>query len=181
MNKFKRAIAAGLLLAMSVFVFAGCSRAGQGSRETKKQERGPLDVKKVTYLVYSGDQPHVDLYIISEDLKGTHYSINDDFEKKYDYLEGELPSEDQYEVSDFEVSESEWNNIKLLVKRCGFMELPEELPPVEGDDIGSTYIKIETSKDVNKSGGYGAGAGSESEHVMFARVRDAISDVIRNK
>ena len=61
------------------------------------------------------------------------------------------------------------------------MELPEELPPVEGDDIGSTYIKIETSKAVNKSGGYGAGAGSESEHVMFARVRDAISDVIRNK
>ena len=181
MNKFKRIIAAGLLLAMGVFAFAGCNKADRSGGKSTKQERGPLDITKVTYLIHSGDQPHLELYIISSDLKGTHYSINDDGAKKYDYLEGELPPEDQYEVTEFEVSDSEWNNIKLLATRANFMELPEELPPLEGDDMGSTYIKIETKKDVNKSGGYGAGSGSENEHVRFARVEKAIRDVVRNK
>ena len=84
MEKIKTIVV--LLLSLSIFAFPGCSR---------ERRRGPLDVLRVTYVACGGDINHVEVFIITSDRKVTQYSIEPEPDKSYDYLAGELPSEDR--------------------------------------------------------------------------------------
>lgn len=145
-------------------ILAGCSGNIQ---------RGPLDVKKVTYVEYGGDTNHVEMYVITSDHKVTQYSINPD--KNYDYLAGELPPEDYYELKEYEMSEMSWTSMVNVLTRVNFMELKEDLS-AGGDicDASSFYIKVETSDANHSSGGYAAGLIDDSIGRRFAEARQSI-------
>ena len=186
MEKLRKSVAAVLTLLISLFGLASCSRealprkpdtaSGTG---TTQRSRGPLKVTKVTYLVYCGGQPDVDMYIFTPDLKAVKYSIRPESDKTYDYLAGELPPEDHYEITEFGISDLQWSSIVNVLTRVNFMELEEDMSTREIIDDGSSYyIKVETSDAVNFSGGYVAGYDDDADSRRFAQAREMIENAI---
>ena len=136
MEKLKKTVVAGLILVIGLFSLTACGKtsktqdSGKPSETTRAEiSRGPLDVKKVTYLVYCGGLPDVEMYIITSDLKVEQYHIRPDVYDKtyYDYLAGELPPEDQYDITEFEITNSEWSSIVNVLTRVDFMTLDEDI------------------------------------------------------
>lgn len=176
MERVKKVVAAGLILLIGLLSLTACGRSRKEQRT-----RGPLAVKKVTYLVYYGGLPDVDMYIFTSDLKVKKYSIKPEGNKNYDYLAGELPSEDQYEITEFEISDGDWSSIVSILTRVNFMELDEDVSTKEMIDDGSSYyIKVETNASVHISGGYVAGYDDNPESRRFADAREYIENAIKN-
>ena len=170
MDRLKRIVAAMLLLTF-IFASAGCGQ---------NKQRGPLDVKKVTYVEYSGYINYVEVYIITSDRKVTKYSVYPE-DGHYDYLAGELPSEDKYEVKEYETSELSWTSLVNVLTRVNFMELKEDLSTTEIIDDASSYdIKVETSDAVHTSGGYAAGLTDDSDNRRFAEAQQYIRNAVRD-
>lgn len=173
MERIKRAIAAVILLSLSIFSFAGCAT---------KQARGPLHVKKVTYVIYGGDINHDEVYVITSDRKVTQYSVDPEADKRYDYIAGEFPSEDKYEVKEYEMTELSWTSMVNVLTRVNFMEIQEDLNAT-GDicDACTYYIKVETSDASHTAGGYAAGMSEGYQHKNFAEARQYITSALRNE
>ena len=165
MEKFKQIFVSILAAVFCVLAFAGCT--GQSKKE-------PLDVKKVTYLIYCGDIQEVEMYVITDDLKVTHYTIWPEDGMDYDYFAGELPSEDHYEVSEFKITEESWTSMVNTLTEVNFMNLLEEFSPDDSDDASSYYIRVETADDVHQSGGYNAGGHMDPESRKFSNARQAV-------
>ena len=147
-----------------------------GSSDEKADK---LDVKSVTYLVYPGGVNQVIMYVITSDLNVEKYTVNGP-DKNYDYLGGELPSEDTYEAESFEISESDWNDIVNALTEENFMELDEDLSTKEEIDDGSSYyIKVETADGTNTSGGYMAGYDKDAASKQFDEVKEVISNTVK--
>ena len=186
MKKLRKSVAAGLILLIGLFALTSCSRAAwprnpdtASGTGTTQRSRGPLDVTKVTYLIYSGDMPDVEMYIITPDLKAVKYSIRPEGDKTYDYLEGELPSEDLYDITEFGITDLQWSSIVNVLTRVNFMELEEDMSTKEIIDDGSSYyIKVETSDAVNVSGGYCAGYDDDADSRRFAEAKEMIGNAI---
>ena len=170
MERFKKIITAVLIAALCTFAFAGCG---------KKQERGPLDVKKVTYLIYIGDQPKAEMYIITDAHKVTQYDFNTDDNKQYDYLAGELPPADRYEVKEYEIEGSGWESMVNVLTRVDFMNLLDEFKDYGAYDASTYYIQVETADGVHKSGGYGAGMAQDPESRRFSEARQCIENALK--
>ena len=175
------------LFILFALVLTSCSnlirpQSSGGTSETAQISREPLDVKKITYLVYYGGLLKVDMYIITSDLKAEKYSINPEPDKHYDYLAGELPSEGLYEITEFEVSDSEWSGIADVLTGVNFMELEEDMSTKDIVDDGASYfIMVETSNAVNISGGYVAGYDDDPDSRRFAEAREMIENAINNR
>ena len=188
MEIFKKAIVAGLILLMGLFSLTACSKTNQtevsrGSSEstTTQVSRGPLEVKKITYLIYCGGLPDVEMYIITSDLKVEKYYIKPDrYDVNYDYLAGELPPEGQYEITEYEITDEEWSSIVNVLTRVNFMELEEDMSTKDiVDDASSEYIMVETSDSVHTSGGYCPGIDDNADSRRFAEAKEMIGNVIR--
>lgn len=184
MEKLKRIIAAVLMTTICLSSLTACGKTRQS--ETYHQ-RGPLDIQKVTYLVYPGWVNEVDMYVITSDLKGEKYTIYPDANKAYDYLNGELPPEhsdenpyERYEVTEFEIDELQWSSIVNVMTRVNFMELDEDMSTKDLiDDGASYYIRVETSDGVHTSGGYMAGYDDNSDSTRFARAREMVENATK--
>lgn len=180
MEKLKKTIAAGLILVIGLFALTSCSKTVQPQRsretsETTKISRGPLDVTKVTYLIYCGGLPDVEMYVITPDLKVQKYDIRPEIDKTYDYFAGELPSEDHYDVTEYEITDTEWSSIVNVLTRVDFMALDEDTSTKDIVDDGSSYyIKVETSDSTHISGGYCAGIDNDPVSNRFAEAREMI-------
>ena len=171
MKKTKKLIATLLLFSICILTFAGCSG---------NKQRGPLDVKKVTYLVYCGDVNRVELTIITSDRQVTQYSITPQTNEKYDYLAGELPPENEYTIKEFEMSELSWSSMVNVLTRVNFMELKEDLTTTEQIVDGSTsYIKVETADAVHTSGGYAAGVSKDNANKRYAEAKQYINSALK--
>ena len=187
MVRLKNSIVAGLVLLTGLFVLTSCSnlirpQSSGGTSETAQISREPLDVKKVTYLVYYGGLPNVDMYIITSDLKAKKYSINPETDKHYDYLAGELPSEGLYEITEFEISDSEWSGMADVLTGVNFMELDEDMSTKDIIDDGSSYyIMVETTDAKNISGGYVAGYDDDPDSRRFEEARQMIESTIKDR
>ena len=182
MEKLKKTIAAGLILVIGLFALTSCSKTVQPQRsretsETTKISRGPLDVTKVTYLIYCGGLPDVEMYVITPDLKVQKYDIRPEIDKTYDYLAGELPSEDHYDVTEYEITDTEWSSIVNVLTRVDFMALDEDTSTKDIVDDGSSYyIKVETSDSTHISGGYCAGIDNDPVSNRFAKAMEMIDN-----
>ncbi len=182
MERLKKIFTAVLVAALCIFAFAGCSKKQENGRKQEsgiKQERGPLDVKKVTYLIYIGDQPIVELYILTDDHKVTEYYIRTDDNKQYDYLAGELPPADKYEVKEYEIEGSGWESMVNVLTRVDFMNLLDEFKAYGAYDASTYYIKVETADGVHTSGGYGAGMAQDPESRRFSEARQYIENALQ--
>ena len=189
MEKLKKSVVAGLILLISLFSLTACSKTNRtqisnGSSGSTRTEvsRGPLEVKKVTYLIYCGGLPDVEMYIITSDFKVEQYHIRPDVYDKtyYDYLARELPPEDQYEITEYEITDTEWSSIVNVLTRVNFMELYEDMNTNDLVDDGSSYyIMVETTDSVHASGGYCAGYDDNADSRRFAEAREMIEKAIR--
>lgn len=182
MERLKKIFTAVLVAALCIFAFAGCSKKQENGRKQEsgiKQERGPLDVKKVTYLIYVGDQPIVKLYILTDDHKVTEYYIRTDDNKQYDYLAGELPPADKYEMKEYEIEGSGWESMVNVLTRVDFMNLLDEFKAYGAYDASTYYIKVETADGVHISGGYGAGMAQDPESRRFSEARQYIENALQ--
>lgn len=187
MEKLKKAVVAGLVLVIGLFSLTACSKAKQteisrsSSESTTQVSRGPLKVNKVTYLIYCGGLPDVEMYIITSDLKVEKYYIKPDIYDAtyYDYLAGELPPEGQYEVTEFEITDHEWSSIVNVLTRVNFMELDEDMSTESIVDDGSSYyIMVETSDSVHTSGGYCPGIDDNDDSRRFAEAWEMIYNAV---
>ena len=180
-DKIKRIVVAGIILLIGLFLMIACGKTEPQQRQSKKQ-REPLEVKQVTYLIYCGGLPDVEMYVITSDLKVTYYSIRPEVDKHYDYLAGELPSEDSYEIKEYEISDKDWSKIVNVLTGVEFMELEEDMSTKDLVDDGSSYyIKVETSDSVHASGGYCAGYDDNAQSRRFAQSKEMIENAIRNR
>lgn len=187
MVRLKNSIVAGLILLTGLSALTSCSNlirphSSGGTSETTQISREPLDVKKITYLVYFGGLPKVYMYIITSDLKAEKYSINPETDKHYDYFAGELPSEDLYEITEFEISDSEWSGMADVLTGVNFMELDEDMSTKDIiDDGASFYIMVETTDAKHISGGYVAGYDDDSDSRRFEEARQIIESTIKDR
>lgn len=188
MEKLKKAVVAGLVLLIGLFSLTACSKTiqteisrGASESTTKQVSRGPLNVNKVTYLVYCGGLPDVEMYIITSDLKVEKYHIKPDIYDAtyYDYLAGELPPEGQYEVTEYEITDLEWSSIVNILTRVNFMELDEDMSTKDLVDDGSSYyIMVETTDSSHTSGGYCAGYDDNADSRRFAEAWEMIYNTV---
>ena len=189
MERLKRFIVAGLILLIGLFPLTACNKTSRTQGSTDSPEttraqisRGPLDIKKVTYLIYCGGLPDVEMYIITSDLKVEKYYIKPDIYDAtyYDYLAGELPPEGQYEVTEYEITDLDWSSIVNILTRVNFMELDEDMSTKDLVDDGSSYyIMVETADSVHTSGGYCAGIDDNADSRRFAEAREMIENAIK--
>ena len=171
MGRLRKFVACLMILALCACLFAGCS--------TENHQRGPLDVRKVTYLIYAGGINQVEMYVLTSDRKVTHYVIRPEADKSYDYLAGEMPSSEYYEVTESETTVSGWESVVNVLTRVNYMELKEDVSDTTGtDDAASYYIKVETEEDVHISGGYNAGYMDDSESRRFAEARQYVENAL---
>jgi hypothetical protein len=185
MERLKKTVAAGLIFVIGLFALTSCSKTVEPARtkattETTQISRGPLDVTKVTYLIYVGGLANVKMYVITPDLKVQKYDIWPEVDKTYDYLAGELPSEDHYDVTEYEITDTEWSSIVNVLTRVDFMALDEDTSTKELVDDGPCLcIKVETSDSTHISGGYYAGLDDDPDSRRFAEAREMIENVCK--
>ncbi len=139
-----------------------------------EKNREPLNVSKVTYICYAGDIQCCSMYVFTSDCHAKMYDIQYSRNKGYDLAGGEMPPEDEYTVTDFNISEEAWKEITDAVTKADFMHMDEELPRVDAFDAPSYYVKVEAGGDVHVSGGCNAGFGKDRESKRFKIVLDAI-------
>lgn len=139
-----------------------------------------LDIKKVTFVKYSGDTRTIEMYIFNSDYRVDKYIINPKGDSKFDLLDGELPTKDEYSVKQLEITEESWTDLVNVLSRVSFMELEEELPYDEVYDAPSYYIQVETVDAVHKSGGYNAGEGKDNSNERFKEVLDVLDDITKD-
>lgn len=184
MERLKKTVAAGLIFVIGLFALTSCSKTVEPARtkattETTQISRGPLDVTKVTYLIYCGGLHNVKMYVITPDLKVQKYDIWPEIDT-YDYFAGELPSEDHYDVTEYEITDTEWSSIVNVLTRVDFMALDEEMSTKDIVDDGSSYyIKVETSDSTHISGGYCAGLDDDPDSRRFAEAREMIENACK--
>ena len=93
-----------------------------------------------------------------------------------------MPSEDLYEITEYEIFDKDWSNIVNVLTGVEFMELEEDLSTKDLVDDGSSYyIKVETSDSVHISGGYCAGYDDNAQSRRFEQSREMIDNAIRNR
>lgn len=179
MNRFKK-LSAVLISVMCLFSLASCgSTDGSGTAEETRTARGAMKVSKVTYCVYYGDRPEVDMYVLTPDLKGQRYNLQADESISAEYLTGELPSEDLYDLTEFEISENDWSSIVNVLTRVDFMTLPADMTSKQDIQDGSVcYISVEANGSANISGGYEAGSDDDPDSRRFAEAREYIEHAI---
>ena len=165
MEKLKKICVSILAAALCLLAFAGCT--GQTPKE-------PLDVKKVTYLIYCGGIQKVEMYVITDDLKVTQYTIWPEDGMDYDYFAGKLPTPDKYEVTESEMTEENWKNMVDGLTEADFMTLLEEFTNNGAMDASTYYMRVETSDGVHQSGGYNAGGSQDPESRRYSDARQAI-------
>lgn len=170
MKKNVIALLAGILLIP--LTLAGCAT---------QQNNGTSDVLKITYIVLNSSQyPFKDLSMIVATPDAVKvYIMGLDCFDQYDLFAGELPPEDKYELTEYQISEEEWNVLINTLVENRFMELPEEL--TDGSDISGAstyYIQVETGNSVHRSGGYMAGYGDNEEHKRFDAIKYKLYGVI---
>lgn len=187
MERLKKLVVAELVLLIGLFALTSCSKAirtqsSSRTSETTQISRGPLEVTKITYLVYGGGLNKVEMYVFTPDLKAEKYSIYPEGDKTYDYLAGELPSDDLYDITEFEISDLDWSSMVNVLTRVNFMELEEDMSTKDIVDDGSSYfIMVETTNAVNISGGYVAGYDDDPDSSRFAEAREMIENAINNR
>ena len=187
MERLKKLVVAGLVLLIGLFALTSCSKAirtqsSSRTSETTQISRGPLEVTKITYLVYVGGLNKVEMYVFTPDLKVEKYSIYPEGDKTYDYLAGELPSEGLYEITEFEISDSEWSGMADVLTGVNFMELDEDMSTKDIiDDGASYYIMVETTDAKNISGGYVAGYDDDPDSRRFEEARQIIESTIKDR
>ncbi|MCR4566715.1 MAG: hypothetical protein K5769_01590 [Pseudobutyrivibrio sp.] len=138
-----------------------------------------LEIKRVTYMVHSGDTPELYIYVITpESVK--YYDIYPTSSGQYDWFAGELPPEDEYTLEEYDISEQAWTNMENVLKRVNFMNLPEEIKGGDAFDGSSRYIQVETADGKHISGGYIAGDGIGPTNTRFKRAVEAIGLAINN-
>ena len=160
-----------LAAALCTSAFGGCDTG---------LNKGPLDVRKVSYLVSSQQTGHDEFYIITADHKVTQYSIDPDDGRSYDYFAGEMPSESKYKVTEYEIDELDWTSIVNVLTRVDFMNILDEFPPLEKEDGASYYIQVETPDGIHKSGGYEAGFRKDPENRRFSEAKQQIEHALKN-
>ena len=122
------------------------------------------------------------MYVFTPDLKVEKYSIYPEGDKTYDYLAGELPSDDLYDITEFEISDLDWSSMVNVLTRVNFMELEEDMSTKDIVDDGASYfIMVETTNAVNISGGYVAGYDDDPDSRRFAEAREMIENAINNR
>ncbi len=154
------------------------SSAGCGADKTDVKSKVYLEVNKVTFLRYSGDSQKIEMYIFTPDCHVDKYLIDSKENNQSDLLSGKLPAKDEYNISQYEITEEAWNNLVIIIARENFMELEEELSHEEVYDAPSIYIQVESSDAVHKSGGYSAGEGENSDDRRFRIIVQAIDEII---
>lgn len=158
----KRAIASLVGILLIPLSLAGCSTHGKQLS----------DVQKISYIGYCGDQDCGTVLVITSDRKVKQYDITWDY-KYPDLFAGKLPSEDKYNLTEYQISEEEWNALINALDANSFMELPEDIS-VEGFDMPTSHIQVETADGVHKSGGYGAAYGDEDANKRFHAVQEEL-------
>lgn len=164
MKKTMTALVAGVLL--MALTLTGCSVLGKQLS----------DVKKISYVGYCGDQDCGTVLVITSDCKVKQYDITWDY-KYPDLFAGKLPSEDKYKLTEYQISEEEWDALVNALNENRFAQLPEDIS-IEGYDMPTSYIQVETADGVYRSGGYGASLGDGGKNKRFDAVRNELYNII---
>ena len=135
------------LIIMLLFTLNGCA----------KKNYDPSNVERITLMRVEFFGPEYKVFVITPDYMVKQYDftlywINNSF----DYLSDPLPPENEYDLTEWQITETSWNNMTEVLRKNRFFGLPEEIRPVRGEDFGIYYIEVAANGITHKSGGYGA-------------------------
>lgn len=184
----KKTIAA--LLAGILFIpltLAGCSTQENGSSGATATSTPSLsatamqenNLPKITYVVSTASSATVRMYVLTADYTVKEYLMKGtEFFGNYDFFAGELPPEHRYELTEYTISEEDWNALMNTINENNFAELPEKLPDGGVYDGASTYMQVETVDGVHKTGGYAPADGGSDESKRYRAIRDKFYEII---
>ena len=153
------------LAVMFLFTFTGCSE--------KNYE--PSNVDYITIMHVKPDPVYYEVFTVSPDggvklYDFTLYCMQNPF----DYFTDPMPPESEYELSEWQIAENDWNSLIKVLEENRFFGLPDEIKPANGFDYSTYYIEVGSNGDVHRSGGYGAGHGQDRTNKRFMNIRDEI-------
>ena len=154
-----------ILVVVLLFAVAGCA----------DKSFDPASVEYITVMSVIPDPAKYEVFVMTPDCLVKEYDFSLYWmNNAFDYFSDPLPSETEYILRDHHITESAWNNITEVLRENRFLELPEELKPVNGQDFGSYYIEVKVNGDIHKSGGYGAGYNNDLSSKSFKKTWDEI-------
>jgi len=117
----------------------------------------PSNVEHITLMRVAFFGPEYEVFVITPDYMVKQYDftlywINNSF----DYFSDPLPPENEYKLTEWQITETSWNNMTEVLRKNRVFRLPDEIAPVKGEDFGSYYIEVAANGITHKSGGYGA-------------------------
>ncbi len=136
-----------------------------------------LDVIKVTYVYYSGDNPSVYMKVYTNDCTVKRYSFNGSWNTGCDLFAGELPPEDEYTVSEYKITQESWDRLVESLSKERFMSLPKNLQKGIVFDGATLCIQVETSSGTHKVESWMPSNGDGLAQKRFDRVWETFGEL----
>ena len=166
----KRIMQLLITLLLSALVLIGCDAKGN---------ENILDINKITYVRTAGDINTIEMFVITSNFSIKKYVITPYSDSHFDLFAGQLPSEEEYTVNEWQISEENWNHMVDALIENDFMGLPEDIPcSAQVFDASSYYIEIETNDVVHRVGGYDVGQATDSVNKRFKNIINSLEDNI---
>ncbi len=161
---------------MSLILLAGCGKQNSGNVMVTSE------IEQITFLKCIDDPDLYNayvVYVITPD-QITEYSLTDHWKNSpegYDFFEEGFPDESEYTTYRYALSRGGWFTIVDAFVNNKFAALPEDMT-ADGIFARTYEIEIKTVDGTFRSGGYGAGFGTDNDHERYHEVLLTLEDVI---
>ena len=161
---------------MCLILLAGCGKQNSGNVMVSSE------IEQITLLKCIDNSDLYNayvVYVITPD-QITEYSLTDHWMNSpegYDFFEEGFPDESEYTTYRYALSRGGWFTIVDAFVNNKFVALPEDMT-ADGTHARTYEIEIKTADGTFRSGGYGAGFGTDNDHERYHEVLLTLEDVI---
>lgn len=145
----------------------------------KTKNESDLDIRRVTLLRYVGDVFLIKMHVLAADGTLQSYKIQPSPDSRFDPFIGEMPSEDEYTLSERTISKEDWDALIKVIDENNALRLPRNVSHSRSVyDADTIYIGIETEEAVFWTGGYNAGRGLDRANKRFRRILNTLQSIV---
>ena len=186
MKKTMTVLVAGIMFV--ALTLAGCSTQENGSPDvTTTPTPSPSatvtqeNLQKVTYIISASMGHTPEMYVFVPDYSVKRYEMHSYNVTIDDLLAGDLPPDSEYTLTEYQISEEDWNALVNALNDNNFAELPERLQrDAIAEDVPNYYVQVETSDWDHETGCCTFRApGDDEENKRFRAVDKKIDEIMK--